>query len=419
MAQSTAPDGVVTAGRTSSGWTTPQRRAVASCCLAILVDGLVTLLLGVTIPAVAREWAADRGSFMPVVALSILGMSLGTVAFGAAGDRFGQRRLLVFSSFLFGVATIAGATFSTDVLSFTVFRTIAAVGLGGAIPNATALVSEHAPPERRSSAIAMTMLCIPVGGVLGGAVAAWIIPAQGWRLLHIIAGGLAVLVAAGLGRAIPEHGAIATERRGGTSSGSSLAALVGSPWRRTTLLLWSILFWNLLAVYGFLNWGVTLLDASGVSLAQASLGISVFSLAGVAGALVGGWLMDRHGSFAPVAAFAMAGALLFLVLGLLGWPWRSPWSLHGGLALLGFTCCGLQPMLFALVAAIYPPAIRSSGLGAATGFGRLGAVASALVGAGALAIDMERFLMSLVVAFVLLLLSLFALRPSISGNPPK
>jgi AAHS family 4-hydroxybenzoate transporter-like MFS transporter len=51
---------------------------------------------------------------------------------------------------------------------------------------------------------------------------------------------------------------------------------------------------------------------------------------------------------------------------------------------LGFGVHGVQTALFAVAAHVYPNAIKATGVGAAVGIGRIGAVLSAIAGAAAL-----------------------------------
>ncbi|KAJ8135086.1 hypothetical protein OY671_011701, partial [Metschnikowia pulcherrima] len=56
-------------------------------------------------------------------------------------------------------------------------------------------------------------------------------------------------------------------------------------------------------------------------------------------------------------------------------------TLFASLALEGGFINGVQTTLYALGSAIYPTSLRAFGVGAATGIGRAGAIASSLLGA--------------------------------------
>ncbi len=86
-----------------------------------------------------REWGVPRSAFAPLVSLGYLGMMIGGALAGIAGDRFGRRTALLASMAMFGVMTLAAAT-ARGPAPLGWLRLLAGIGLGGAMPNAAALV---------------------------------------------------------------------------------------------------------------------------------------------------------------------------------------------------------------------------------------------------------------------------------------
>lgn len=391
-------------------WTVFELRVTALTAIAVLLDGFDNLLLGFVIPALLLEWNLSSTALVPVSALSIVGMSSGTALLGMLGDRWGRRPVLIGSVSLFGACTLAGA-FAGSLASFTTLRILASLGLGGTFPNATALVAECIAAQRRSRAISTVILFVPIGGIAGGLVAAHYLPLQGWRFLLDIGGVLPLMVAVLLYFTLPESPGF-VQQRSRTSGGQNLICgadgevafgrigfrmLLAGNIRNDTLLLWLALLGNSFAVYGVFGWAPTLVRGAGYSISQASLALSVFNLGGVGGALLGGWSMDRVGFRIPTVSFASCGALLAALITTLGWSGLGPdcapaAGLYAGALVLGFCCCGLQPMLFALAASVYRTQMRAFGVGAAVGIGRLGAVGSAAVGVSTLHIGLLEFL---------------------------
>src|SRR5271163_3120122 len=66
------------------------------------VDGSV---VNVGLPAIARSLAADAGALQWVINAYLLPLSALLLLGGAAGDRFGRRRMLIFGVVLFGVSS--------------------------------------------------------------------------------------------------------------------------------------------------------------------------------------------------------------------------------------------------------------------------------------------------------------------------
>ena len=89
---------------------------------------------------------------------------------------------------------------------------------------------------------------------------------------------------------------------------------------------------------------VVMLEREGYPLEQASAALSVWFVAGVAGALVGGTVSDRIGrKRTSAAALACAGVLLLVFLSISGW------FMIPVLILLGFTGLSVTPVLQAMV----------------------------------------------------------------------
>ena len=76
--------------------------------------------------------------------------------------------------------------------------------MGCIIPNATALVGEFSPKRSRVT----LMMCITVGftagAAIGGFVAAWLIPAFGWRSVFIFGGAVPLVIALAMIWGLPE-----------------------------------------------------------------------------------------------------------------------------------------------------------------------------------------------------------------------
>jgi len=393
-----------------------QRAALGLAALSIVLDGLDNQLLGFIIPALIPEWGLPKSAFGVVIASSLIAMSVGTALAGRLGDRFGRRPALIASVIVFGLFTLA-SSLANNLETLAVLRCIAALGLGGAMPNATAIFAEFAPRRRRSMIVSLGIVCVPVGGVLGGVLAAAVLPSFGWRALVVI-GGLIPLVSAALMAAkLPESPrfllrqsgmrdrlveiikrhdpaidttgdfARADDAPGARPSRSLLEASI----RRDTLVLWGAFLACLLAVYLMLNWAPTMIAESGKGLATASSGLAAFNLGGIAGAVLGAFAMDRLGSRVPIVTAALVGAVATYGV-LLALPTPGGGILVLAMAIQGAFVQGLQIMLFALAAGVYSDDQRASGVGAALAVGRFGAVASSVAGAAMLAMGSAGFL---------------------------
>lgn len=379
--------------------------------LTIVFDGVDNQLLGIAVPALMRDWTLPRSAFAPVLAIGMIGMMVGGALAGLVGDRMGRRFALIGSVLIFGVLTGASAL-ATNVWALAALRFLAGLGLGGAMPNAAALASEYVPRRHRPFAITLTIVCVPLGGTLAAFVAGYVLPVFGWRTLFAIGGALPLVVAAVLGRYLPESprflarhperwpdlerilhrighavpaGSAFVDLGEKAVARASVSALFTPDFRRDTLALWGAMFACMLAVYTAFNWVPSMLSGAGLGLTVASNGIAAFNLGGVAGAVLGGLFIARIGSrptMLTISAAAIAGAAVLASM-----PIAATSPALPIVVMLGFTGAAInaiQTTLYALAAHVYPTAVRATGVGTAVAFGRIGGVLSSYAGDWAL-----------------------------------
>ena len=138
------------------------------CFLVTLLDGLDLTVVGVAIPKIAEFLHTKPGAFGIAMSASSVGAVIGSVVLGMAADRFGRKWMLSVSAFIFGLFTLL-TVWITSVGELTLFRFIAGLGLGGAIPNALAYGSEYAPSSLRKTFVTTMFAGMPVGAMLGRA----------------------------------------------------------------------------------------------------------------------------------------------------------------------------------------------------------------------------------------------------------
>ena len=182
-----------------------QKLLIFGTALTIILDGIDNQLLPNAIPRLMEEWGRPRGDFIGALGWGPFGMMIGGLVGGVLGDRLGRRAALLGSVLTFAVLTFAIAyvpSGSVDMLGL--LRFLAGVGLGGAMPNAATLASEYVPRKQRPFAVTMTIICIPLGGVVAAEMAARIIPDYGWRALFQAGGVLPIILAVVLWKVLPE-----------------------------------------------------------------------------------------------------------------------------------------------------------------------------------------------------------------------
>jgi AAHS family 4-hydroxybenzoate transporter-like MFS transporter len=388
-----------------ASWSFFQKCILAYLALVFAMDGLANQSLGIAMPALIADWGVERGAFAPVTAANLAGVAIGSVLGGLVGDRLGRRWTLIGAIFLFGLMTAAGA-FTYSPAQLMLVRFVDGLGIGAAIPNGAALISEFTPRRRRGWAIAIGMVFIPIGGILAGALGASLLEVFGWRAMLLVAGAVPLVLAGAFLLLLPESPAflLRSGKRAAVdrllkrckissplgaqyeappvqSAAAPLHVLLAPEVRNRTLLLWSGFFTCLMASYTIFSWLPTLLHTLGFDLTMTSLGITAFHSGGVVGALFSGMALDRKGfRFAHMGLAAVAALLGVSLAGLLGTGAFSTIAVLPIMIMLGFCMSGLHNTLYTLAASIYPTAARATGVGIASAIGRLGAVLSSFTG---------------------------------------
>jgi len=420
---------------------------IVSATVTLLLDGMNIQVIALAAPALIGEFGVTRDALGPVFAASLFGVAAGAFSAGPIGDRWGRRNPMLISTALFGAATLLAIT-SENLFQLTAWRFVTGIGLGGALPNAVALLAEYTPPRWRNQAIAAAIVGVPVGGMLGAAIGAEIIPLYGWRSIFIVGGVLPLMAVAAMYFVIaesPRYLAIRPNRKpelaqllnrlirrpqySGTEdfilSSSALSqqkagigALFSSEFLRDTLAISVVSVTNLLAIYTFFSWAPIVLTSVGYPLATAVHGSFVFNLAGAVGSIANSWAISRFGSRWALGVLAALGALALAGLSQVSFGAATPADLEAarpllmlGIAAAGFGIMATQVGMFTLVASAYPTQCRSSAVGWASSVGRIGGIMSSFAGGWVLARHGEEGFFGIVAAvLVVTLIGVLAIR---------
>jgi AAHS family 4-hydroxybenzoate transporter-like MFS transporter len=379
-----------------------QVRIVALCALVALLDSLDLQSIGLAAPAMIADLHIRPSSLGAVFSAALAGLALGAFSFGLLADRVGRKAVLVGATVCFGLFTICTAL-APNLNVLLVYRFCAGLGLGGAMPSFISLTSEYVPRRLRAPVVAVLWAGFPLGGIVGGLLASWIIPALGWQSVFWVGGVLPLLVGAILVVGLPESISflvataapaahvrrllrkafpaaavpadatfVLNEER---ASGVSVLRLFAMGRALGTTVLWISFFIVFMMLVTNSAWAPTLLKREGIEISESALAMAVYNLGAMIGTVVAGWLVVRIGA-AVVLPIVMVGSTVSL--GLVGYAAPSAQLVTTLEGLFGlFLGCGSSGLI-ALAAIYYPTAIRSTGVGWAMGMGRVGSFAGPL-----------------------------------------
>ncbi len=386
-----------------------QWSVVALCGLLLIVDGYDVFVAGTVLPTLIAEWGLSKPQAGALQAWALFGMMFGALIFGPLADKIGRKKGIAISFMLFTVSTLLTG-FASSPDQFKVFRFLAGLGCGGLMPNAVALMNEYAPKRLRGTMVALMFSGYSVGGMVAASLGIGLIPQYGWKPMFFIAAVPLVMLPLVLWK-LPEslgflirqgkqeeakriYGKIAPSSRFSDAdtlvfseakgASASVIELFRHERALRTLMLWAAFFCCLLLVYLLSSWLPKVLQEAGYA-EKASL-LSLFSLnfGGMVGAIAGGRLGDRFGLPRVVVGFFVAAAVSIALIG-----FNPPAILLFLMVFVaGATTIGTQILLYASVAQLYNLSVRSTGLGWASGVGRLGAIVGPTLGGVLLAMEL-------------------------------
>lgn len=379
---------------------------VALCALLLIFDGYDLFIYGVVLPVLMAEWGLTPVQAGALGSYALFGMMFGAFIFGPLADRIGRKKGIAICFVMFSLATFLNG-FAKTPTEFGIFRFIAGLGCGGLMPNAVALMNEYAPKRARSTLVALMFSGYSLGGMLSAGLGIYMLPRFGWQAMFFAAAvpllllplimwklpesvGFLVRLGKGpqardmLARVNPDVKIdadvrlVAVDAKG---AGVPMLELVKDGRAAGTIMIWLAFFCCLLMVYALGSWLPKLMAGAGYSLGSSLSFLLALNFGGMAGAIAGGWLGDRFSLPKVVLAFFAVGTVAIALLG-----FNSPMPLlYLLITVAGATTIGTQILLYANTAQFYPLAMRSTGLGWASGVGRTGAIVGPLLGGSLLA----------------------------------
>ena len=371
------------------------------CGLCLIMDGFDVQAIGYVAPALRQEWKIAPAILGSVLSAALYGVLFGSIFLSMLADKIGRRPILVGACLFFSVVSVLTG-FAQTVPQLVALRFIAGLALGSIMPNSMALVGEYASVRARVPLMIVVGNGFTAGAAIGGFVAFWLVPRYGWRSVFFFGGAVPLVIGIFMLFLLPEslqflalHGkhphklgkwirridpAAAAEGvryqvRENRRQGAPFITLFQDGLALRTVLLWTVYFMNLLNLYFLSSWLPTvatpLVQAAGISGAYALLLGTVLQIGGVIGSLVLGLLVNRFGFVAILATFFVTAALCIANIGM---PGISLALLFAVVFLAGVGIVGGQSAVNALAATLYPTDLRSTGVGAGLGIGRIGSI---------------------------------------------
>jgi len=126
--------------------------------------GFDSAVISGAVPFYRETFGLDSGSMLIGFSVSslILGAIMGNIIAGRLADRFGRKKMLMFTAVLFTLSAITSAL-ASDIIVFLIARILGGLGVGIAILVAPMYIAEIAPRNLRGTLVTFNQLNIVLG----------------------------------------------------------------------------------------------------------------------------------------------------------------------------------------------------------------------------------------------------------------
>ncbi len=294
----------------------------SSIGLFLHFGSLLVNSFGVFLTTLCDQFGWSRGQGSLAFTLATLTAMLTMPLTGWLTDRLGARRPILVCTAVFGALFAALALLTPHLWHlYALFLLLGLVGPGTcAVPHAS-LISRWFT-ERRGLALGVAMCGTSLGGVVWPSATQGLLDRFGWRMTYALLGGAVLVIAvplllaflkepANFKGSVAAHPAFARSAAAGAATGLSRKEALGSG-----------VLWLLLAAYFIVAASiqacmihlVPMLKDRGMTPVSAAFAASLLGVAGMAGRLGTGYLLDMlPAARVPVLAFCCVAAGIFLL----------------------------------------------------------------------------------------------------------
>lgn len=354
------------------------RRAFIASSLGWMLDSFDVMLYALVTAALIRdpELQLSTRAAGQIGSITLVAAAVGGVVFGVLADRIGRKRALMAAVLIYSGFT-AACGLSQSVLQLALFRIGLGFGMGGEWATGVALISETFPARHRGKALAFVQSAWAIGYGLAALVNLVVMPLWGWRGVFFV--GIApALLTLWIRRNLDEPPAWqATD----AAARGNLASLFTPDRAAVTLAITAMNAATLFGWWGLNAWVPAYLNLEpargGIGLSSSTM--SLFVIAMQVGMWLGyvsfGYIADAVGRKRTYITFLVFASLLLSVYGNL----RTPAVLLVLGPLVAFFGTGYYSGFGAVIADLYPPAIRATAAGVCYNVGRLASAAAPFI----------------------------------------
>ena len=343
---------------------------VAICFILNFNDGIDVFLVSFAASEITAEWQLSNAEMGYVFSAGLAGMTIGCFLLAPLGDSIGRRKTFLISLFLISLGMVL-VYFVESFSQMLIYRFITGFGIGGILPNLATVASEFSNKKTKDFNVGIVQAGWPLGAILTGFVAAWVVPELGWRFAFLCAGVFSAVMFVFVLLFLTESPAYLLQKQKNEILIKPMKVLLSPEYRTSTILLWTGIFFGFLTLYTVLSWVPTLAKSAGMPYTLATYVGATLNLGAFMGVFVMGLSIGRWGIRKVMLLFMLFAFFLMVLYGSFDLNYLARFILT---FFIGFFVQGGFNIFYPASTRIYADHVRSTGVGLAMGIGRFGAI---------------------------------------------
>ena len=384
-----------------------QIRTIIVAIGLVVLDGYDVALASFAAPYIEQDFGVSKTALGLVLSGALIGMLFGSIVVAPFADRIGRRNMGVFAASTIAVGMLIGpfAHAEIGIGPLVVSRIVTGVGVGALVSVTGVILAEYTGRRVYALVMAIYAAAVNIGGLFGSLIVGPMLGANGWQFGWWVGFVLSVLAAVATFFLLPESLAWLAEGRRTDSlprlnllltkmGQPTLAALPQSEdeavkqsgairtivsgrllWQTLVMVVSYVAF--MISFYFMTTWSPVTVAGANQNPALAPQLVVAFSLGGILGSVVFGFIGNRVNVRILTPIFLVLATAALSFFGLNGPAMPGAWW---ALLVASFFVSAGTAGFYAIVPTLYPTLARSTGFGIVIGIGRFGGIMAPILG---------------------------------------
>jgi len=349
--------------------------------------------------SIQSSFNLSDGSLGTVVSILTLGCLLGALFTGHFADKYGRKKIMIFTSVLFAISSL-GCALAPTMLLLSVFRVIAGIAVGAVSVVGPMYISEISPASQRGTLVSFNQFAIVIGILLAYVFDYFLIDkVDGWRYMLAVPFVFSLIFLVLVSVSLPESPRWLLSKRNKEKAMSVLTRIGGKDYAQKEMqsmeqsinlesnkekvsfqeifqgktgkvvLLGTLLaaFQQITGINAVVNYAPVIFEKTGVGGDTALLQSMLVGLVNFLATIIALWLVDKKGR-KTLLLWGAAG--MTLALGYLSYAFAFEGSstsiLIALLAYIAFFAASFAPVMWVVTSEMFPNRVRGLALSFST-----------------------------------------------------